>query len=154
MINNFHGALLLHPQGAHDDIMDDTIDVVPGVGLVFPIGKLQRANSLGFEFNRLAPELGLGVHRSVEDEVGGRVARRPLRGVRVAAVRVKGRDGRVVADLKDKQTNKFEKPYFFSFFKTFAIFFLGFLTPLTSSSHQLASVSVCKQYPRTKPTKK
>ena len=45
----------------------------------------------------------------MEDEVGRRVAGRPLRGVRVAAVRVKGRDGRVVADLERKQSRKFHE---------------------------------------------
>ena len=52
---------------------------------------------LWLELDGLAPELGLGVDRPVEDEVGRRVA--GLGCVGAAAVRVKGRDGRVVADL-------------------------------------------------------
>ena len=92
---------MLHPHGAYD--VYHAVDVGPGVRLVGR-GQVYGPGALGLELDRLAPELWLGVHRSVEDEVGRRVAGRPLRGVRVAAVRVKGRDGRVVANLKQRET--------------------------------------------------
>lgn len=108
VVDDFHVAVLLNPQLAHDDIVHAACGVCPGVGFVVSteakaksqwgikkqaelkrhlLGQLQRDHTPGLRLYTLPPEFEFGVNGAVEHKV------------LLEAFGLKGTDGGVMADL-------------------------------------------------------
>ena len=68
MVDDFHDALLLHPRGADYDVVDNAVDIVPGVGFVLQLGEAERTDSLRPKFNAFAPKFDPWIDGAMEDE--------------------------------------------------------------------------------------
>ena len=68
VIDDFHHALLLHPQGADNDVVDNAVDIVPRIGFVLPLWKAERTDSLRPKFNAFAPKFDPWIDGAMEDE--------------------------------------------------------------------------------------